>query len=80
VSPAARAAGAGLGMSLMSSGALAMTVGLAFALRFPGPVGDTVLATAAASTLLGEFVGPAALRVALKQAGELHAQPEAAAS
>jgi hypothetical protein len=71
--PAARQAGPVLGLGLLSSGALSMTIGLAFALRFPGPVGDGVLATAAAVTLFGEFVGPTALRVALKQAGEIGA-------
>jgi len=69
--PAARQAGPVLGLGLLSSGALSMTIGLAFALRFPGPVGDSVLATAAAVTIFGEFVGPTALRVALKQAGEI---------
>ncbi len=69
----ARAAGPTLGLGLLSSGALAMTIGLAFALRFPGLIGDSVLATAATATLLGEFVGPACLRVALKQAGEVDA-------
>lgn len=71
VSSAARSAGPMLGLGLLSSGALSMTIGLAFALRFPGPVGDTVLATAAAVAVFGEFVGPTALRVALKQAGEI---------
>jgi hypothetical protein len=69
--PAARRAGPVLGLGLLSSGALSITIGLAFALRFPGPVGDSVLATAAAVTVFGEFVGPTALRVALKQAGEI---------
>jgi hypothetical protein len=75
-SSAARSAGPVLGLGLLSSGALSMTIGLAFALRFPGPVGDTVLATAAAIAVFGEFVGPTALRVALKQAGEIKS-PEA---
>jgi Kef-type K+ transport system membrane component KefB len=69
----ARAAGPLLGLGLLSSGALSMTIGLAFALRFPGPVGDAVLVAAATSTIFGEFVGPTSLRVALKQAGEIDA-------
>jgi hypothetical protein len=69
--PAARLAGPVLGLGLLSSGALSMTIGLAFALRFPGTVGDAVLGTAASVTIFGEFVGPTALRVALKQAGEI---------
>ena len=67
----ARPAGPAFGFGLMSSGAVAMATGLAFALRFPGPVGDTVLASAAAVTLFGEFVGPAALRSTLRQVGEI---------
>ena len=70
-SKAARSAGPVLGLGLLSSGALSMTLGLSFALRFPGPVGDTVLATAAALTILGELVGPWGLRSALRQAGEI---------
>jgi Kef-type K+ transport system membrane component KefB len=65
----ARKAGGGFGMGLMSAGTLCMTVGLACALRFHGVVGDTVLAAAAASTMLGEFIGPFALRAALSRAG-----------
>jgi hypothetical protein len=68
---AARPAGPMLGLGLLSSGALSMTIGLAFALRFPGSVGDAVLGTAATVTVFGEFVGPTALRVALRQAGEI---------
>lgn len=67
---AARPAGRRLGLGLLPAGALALSIGLAFALRFPGPVGDVVLATAAAITLFGEFVGPASLRAALTRAGE----------
>lgn len=67
----ARKAGALVGLSLMSSGALAISIGLAFALRFPGLVGDTVLVVAALSATVGEFVGPARLRLALRRAGEI---------
>jgi Kef-type K+ transport system membrane component KefB len=72
VSPAARKAGGLVGLALMSSGALAMSIGLAFALRFPGMLGDTVLVVATLSATVGEFVGPARLRVALKRAGEMN--------
>jgi hypothetical protein len=75
VSPPARAAGPMFGMGLMSSGALAMTIGLAFALRFPGDIGNTVLTTAVAATLLGAFIGPTALRATLRQAGEVDTTP-----
>jgi Kef-type K+ transport system membrane component KefB len=73
----ARKAGGLVGLSLVSSGALAMSIGLAFALRFPGNLGDTVLVVAALSATLGEFVGPPRLRISLKRAGEMDegAQP-----
>jgi hypothetical protein len=67
----ARRAGGLVGLSLMSSGALAISIGLAFALRFPGWVGDTVLVIAALSATFGEFVGPARLRRSLQAAGEI---------
>jgi Kef-type K+ transport system membrane component KefB len=73
--PEARATRRSLGLGLVSSGAVAMSVGLAFALRFPGPVGGTVLFTAAVATIAGEFVGPTALRALLRQAGEIVAEP-----
>jgi hypothetical protein len=71
VSRPARRAGPFLGLSLMSSGALAICTGLAFALRFPGVVGDTVLVVAALSATVGEFIGPLRLRRALVAAGEV---------
>jgi Kef-type K+ transport system membrane component KefB len=71
ISKPARKAGPLVGLSLMSSGALAMCIGLAFALRFPGAVGDTVLVVAAVSATVGEFVGPARLRAALQASGEI---------
>ncbi len=67
----ARSAGPLVGLSLMSSGALAISIGLAFALRFPGKIGDTVLVVAAVSATFGEFVGPARLRRSLQAAGEI---------
>lgn len=75
VAPVARRAGPRLGLGLLSSGALAMSVGLAFSLRFPGPVGSLVLACAAAITLFGEVVGPASLRNVLTRAGETKEDP-----
>jgi hypothetical protein len=67
----ARKAGPFVGLSLMSSGALAMCIGLAFALRFPGVVGDSVLVISALAATVGEFVGPTRLRRALLAAGEI---------
>jgi Kef-type K+ transport system membrane component KefB len=69
----ARKAGPLVGLSLMSSGALAISIGLAFALRFPGAIGDTVLGVAAITATFGEFVGPVRLRRALQDAGEIDA-------
>jgi len=70
-SPAARRSGPALAWALDSAGPLNVAVGLAFQLRYPGPVGNTVLAAAAAAAVVGEFVGPVALRRALRRAGEL---------
>jgi hypothetical protein len=60
-----------LGGGLLSSGALSMSVGLAFAIRFPGPVGDSILATAFVVCVVGEVVGPLSLRRVLTVAGEI---------
>jgi Kef-type K+ transport system membrane component KefB len=68
---AARTAPPSLGLGLLSTGAVCLSIGLLFALRFPGPVGDTVLVTAAALTVFGEFVGPRQLRSALRHVGEI---------
>jgi hypothetical protein len=76
--PPARKGGPFVGLSLLSSGALAMSIGLAFALRFPGPVGDTVLVVAVLSATVGEFVGPVRLRRTLELAGEIDTSSEAA--
>ena len=70
VSPPLRRAGAPLVPGLMACGPSSMSIGLAFALRFPGAVGDTVLVSAAAATLLGRAGRPAGLRSALRRAGE----------
>jgi hypothetical protein len=67
----ARKGGPRVGFALLSSGALSMSIGLAFALRFPGAIGDTVLACAAASATFGEFVAPVTLHGVLKRAGEI---------
>jgi len=72
--PAATRAGLALSLARLSPGAFGVYVGLAFALRFPGPVGRTVLAVAAAGYLAGELLAPASLRRALARAGELPAE------
>ena len=70
VSPPLRRAGGSLVPGLMACGPNSMSIGLAFALRFPGRIGDTVLVCAAAATLLGELIAPLGLRAALRRAGE----------
>jgi hypothetical protein len=69
--PRARGGGAFLGLALLSSGGMSVAIGLAFALRFPA-IGDVVLATAVASTAVGEVAGPLALRRLLTRANETH--------
>jgi hypothetical protein len=76
--PAARPAGPLLGLVLLSSGPLSVSVGFVFALRFPGRVGDTLLVCAAASAVLGELVSTFALKNLLTQLGELTAAPAVA--
>ncbi len=71
VAPAARRAGPRIGLGLSSAGALSMTLGLAFALRFPGAIGVTVLAAAGVVMVVGEVVGPPSLRACLRRAGEV---------
>jgi hypothetical protein len=60
-----------LGLGLLPAGVLTMTVGLACALRFPGPIGDTILALATVNAAVGEVIGPAMLRRVMKLAGEI---------
>lgn len=74
--PAARGVGPEFGASMLSSGALGLSLALAFAIRHPGLVGDAVLLFAALAILLGEWLGPGALRRALTRAGEIQLAPE----
>jgi hypothetical protein len=60
-----------LGASLLSSGALSISVGLAFAIRFPGPIGNAVVTTAFVLCVVGELLGPLALKRELTRAGEI---------
>lgn len=76
VCPAAGATTATLGLGMLSCGAVAMSMGLGFSLRFPGKVGDAVLLCAAVATVFGEFVGPVSLRSLLRKAGEIAAVSE----
>jgi hypothetical protein len=74
VCPPLRRAGAPLVPGLLACGSTSMSIGLAFALRFPGRIGDTVLVSAAAAMVLGELFAPAGLRAALRRAGEARAE------
>jgi hypothetical protein len=60
-----------LAVGLLPSGAVSVTLGLAFESRYPGAIGDTVLAISACLAVAGEVVGPSALRRALAGAGEI---------
>lgn len=77
---AARPAGAWLGIVLLSSGPVSTACGFVFALRFPGPVGDTLLVCAVASAVLGELVSTLSLKAMLTDAGEIVAAPVPSAS
>lgn len=68
----ARGTGADFGLSMTASGGFTIAAALAFSTRVPGMTADAVLLFAVVSTLLGEWVGPAALRRSLARAGELH--------
>ena len=78
-SPAARRGGWATVPAMAASSPLGPVIGLAFALRFPGPAGQAVLACACASSLAGELSSAMAVRAALRAAGELTAagDPEA---
>jgi hypothetical protein len=69
--PFARDVGVELGFSMLSSGALGLAVALAFSVRHPGQVSDAVLLLAALGVLLGESLGPSALRRALTRVGDI---------
>ena len=71
VAPAARRGGPGLSLAFFSTGPLGIAIALSVNLRYPGPVGNLVLATTVAAAVAGEFLGPPALRRALRRAGEV---------
>jgi hypothetical protein len=68
-----RGTGADFGLSMLASGGFTIAAALAFSTRVPGIASDAVLMFAVVSTLLGEWLAPAALRRSLGRAGELHA-------
>jgi hypothetical protein len=69
----ARGTGADFGVGMLASGGFTIAAALAFSTRVPGMASDTVLLFAVVSTILGEWLSPAALRRSLDRAGELHA-------
>ncbi len=69
----ARGTGADFGVSMLASGGFTIAAALALSARVPGTTADAVLLFAVVSTLLGEWLAPAALRRSLDRAGELHA-------
>jgi len=69
----ARGTGADFGVSMLASGGFTIAAALAFSTRVPGATSDAVLLFAVVSTVLGEWLAPAALRRSLERAGELHA-------
>lgn len=68
----ARGTGADFGLSMLASGGFTIAAALAFSTRVPGMASDAVLLFAVVSTVLGEWLAPAALRRALGRSGELH--------
>jgi len=58
------------GLALMGCGPVTLCVGVVVAIQFPGPVGRLVLAGCLAAILVGELLGPPALRRELQRAGE----------
>jgi hypothetical protein len=69
--PAARAAGPWFGIVMLSSGPVTTACGFVFALRFPGPIGDTLLVCAVLSALLGELLSTMSLKTLLSATGEI---------
>jgi hypothetical protein len=79
-SPAARRGGGALSLVFFPVGPFGIAIALAIDLRFPGPAGNLILATTVATAIAGEFIGPPALRRALRRAGELRDAPTAGAT
>lgn len=72
ISGAARRGGPLVGYCLVSTGEVTLACAVSVALSFKSPVALSVLAVAAVALLVGEVIGPLALRRCLGRAGELH--------
>ena len=79
LSGAPRRTAPALAAGLLPSGALGVTLGLAFESRYPGMPGDAILAISVGLAIAGEVIGPSSLRRALAAAGELTQSRSAAA-
>lgn len=71
VSLRARAAGLRVGFGLLPSGALGVAIGMSCYVALPGGVGETILAFSALCCVVGELLGPPAVRRTLAAAGEI---------
>lgn len=69
-----------LGFGMSCTGTAAVLVGLTFAFRFPGPIGNLVLTASACSAVVGDLLGTAGLRYALLPAPETVEQEVAAST
>jgi len=58
------------GLALMACGPITVCVGAVVAVQFPGPIGRLVLAGCLAAIVIGELLGPPALRRELQRADE----------
>lgn len=71
LTPTGRRAGLLLGLGLLPSGVVTISLAASLSLRIGGKDGALILTSAVALTLLGELLGPLSLRRALGRAGEL---------
>jgi len=69
--PTGRKAGLLLGLGLLPSGVVTISLAASLSMRIGGKDGALILTAAVALTLLGELLGPLSLRRALGRAGEL---------
>lgn len=68
---AARRAGALNGLGMIATGPFTMAVAVTIGMRFPGPLGGSIVVLAAGSVVMGELMGPLMLRRVLTRAGNI---------
>lgn len=66
-----KVSGTTLGVGLMPSGVLSISIALAFELRYPGLMSEWIMLLAVIHAIIGEITGPALLFRALRSAGEV---------